>query len=243
MDKWGVKTVYSYEGDVSISYDNVLNMALNKFLTKKIVSNGFEKLFTLGKIIREISSLANVKYPHVIVLPEARILEHSDGIHAIIYANISYRKFNGRLHPVVETYLPFLLYAENNVLKAVFAHELLHYIYLAIKYLREEHLVTLDIYTSNYSGRVFLDEVYQVRPELVFKDKSYVKMLNFFDKVLSKSKVANSIKRNWIEKGKPSRKYSSREFRLRISLEDWNTIFFPDTVLERVRDLIDEYVG
>ncbi len=80
-------------------------------------------------------------------------------------------------------------------------------------------------------------------PELVFKYKSYVKMLTLFDKVLSKSKVSGSIKRNWIEKGKPSKRYASREFRLRISIEDWSSIFFPDSVLERVRDLIDEYVG
>ncbi len=241
MVRWGVNKVYNSE--VSISYDNVINLALNKVLSKKIVSNGFERLFTLSKIVRDITAVSGVKYPPIIVIPEARILEHSDGVYAILYANISYRKWDGRLHPVVETYLPFLLYSETNVLKAVFAHELLHYIYLAIKYLREEHLVTLDIYTSNYSGRVFLDEVYQVRPELVFKDKSYVKMLTLFDKVLSKSKVSNSIKRNWIEKGKPSKKYASREFRLRISLEDWSSIFFPDSVLERVRDLIDEYVG
>lgn len=241
MVRRGVNRVYSNE--VSISYDNVINLALNKVLSKKIVSNGFERLFTLTKIVKEISNVSGVKYPPIIVIPEARIIEHSDGVYAILYANISYRKWDNRLHPVVETYLPFLLYSEKSVLKAVFAHELLHYIYLAIKYLREEHLVTLDIYTSNYSGRVFLDEVYQVRPELVFKDKSYVKMLTLFDKVLSKSKVSVSIRRNWVEKGKPSRKYSSKEFRLRMSIEDWSSIFFPDSVLERVRDLIDEYVG
>jgi len=229
--------------DISISYDKVVNLALNKVLTKRIVLNGFEKLFTLSKVVREIMDVSGVRYPPIIVYPEARMLEHSDGVIAVIYANISYRKWDGRLHPVVETYLPFLLYSENNILKAVFAHELLHYIYLAIKYLREEHLVSLDIYTSNYSGRIFLDEVYQVRPELVFRDKSYIRMLTYFDKVLSKSKVLNGIKRYWIERGKPTRKYGSREARLRISLEDWNTIFFPDSVLERVRELIDDYVG
>ena len=229
--------------EINISYDNVIRMGLNKTLSKKIVSNGFEKLFTLSKILSEISEISRIPYPYVIVLPEARVLEHSDGVYAILYANISYRIMDERLHPVVETYLPFLLYAENKVLKAVFAHEILHYIYLAIKYLREEHLVSLDIYTSNYSGKVFIDEVYQVRPELVFKDRSYVKMLTGFDSVLSKSRVARSIRRNWIEKGKPSRKYTSREFRIKISIEDWNRIYFPDEVLERVRDLIDEYVG
>jgi len=230
-------------GEINISFDNVLKLGLNKVLSKKIVSNGFEKLFTLAKVINEVSDISRIPYPHVIILPEARILEHSDGVYAIIYANISYRVFEDRLYPVVETYLPFILYAENRVLKAVFAHEILHYIYLAIKYLREEHLVTLDIYTSNYSGRVFIDEVYQVRPELVFKDKSYIKMLSGFDSILSKSRVARSIRRNWIEKGKPSRKLTPREMRIKIPIEDWNRIYFPDIVLERVRELIDEYVG
>lgn len=229
---------------VVISYDSVLHAGINRVLTKAMVSKGFERVFELAKILEEIARDSGLRYyPPVIVLPEARVVEHREEALAILYANLTYRVWGDRLQPVIETYLPLLLYGKSQVLRAIFVHELLHYIYLAIKYLREEHLVTLDIYTSSLSGKVFIDEVYQVRPEMVFTSSKYIRLMNDYDKIISRSRIAYSIRRNWIEKGKPTKKLGPRDMRVNLSMEDWASMYFPESVLARVREYIDEYVG
>ena len=224
---------------IRISYDNVLNMYFQGILSRRIVYNGFEKLLNLSKILDDISLKSGVTYPPVIVLPEARILEHEEGVSAILYANIGYRRGGGYLYPVVETYLPFILYGDTRLYKMVFSHELLHYIYLAIKYVREEHISSVDIYTSSISGRIFLDEVYRVRPETIFEDRFYIRLLNMSEKLLSRSRVAYSIRRNWIDRGRPTNRYKSRDFRLKVSIEELSRLYFPDEVIERVRHIMD----
>ncbi len=233
-----------WDREFTIGFDGVLNASINGLISKKMASTGFERVYDLVKILDEISGISGIPYPPVIILPEARVLEDREGVSAIIFANINYRVYGDRVNPVVETYLPLLLYGKNPVLKAIFAHELLHYIYLAIKYLREENLVSIDIYTSSLAGIVFIDEVYQIRPELVFsKSPSYVRILTNLDKIYSKYRLASQIKRNWIDRGKPTKKVSSKDMRRPLGAANMARMYFPDVVLERVREFMDQYVG
>ncbi len=226
-----------------VGYDAVLNASINGLITKRMATTGFTKIFDLIKIIDEISEISGIHYPPVIILPEARMVEDVNGVTAVVFATLNYRRFGDRVTPVVETYLPLLLYGNKQVLKAIFAHELLHYIYIAIKYLREESLVNLNVYTSSLSTVVFVDEVYQIRPEFVFSNSpSYVRMLNNMDKILRQHKLAYLIKKNWIDREKPTKKFSSKEFRKRMSSGDLARMYFPDDVLDKVRELMDHYV-
>jgi len=224
-----------------ISYDEVLSYGINGRLTSKIVLNGFKKLFILPKILRRISKASKIPYPPIIIIPEARLLILEEGLTAVVYANLSIRRISNRITPAVEMAMPFLLYSDNSSKVAVLGHELLHYLYLAFKFYSNEYYIHPLIYTSNISGRMFLEDLYQFKPDIIFDKGRVLYAVKKFDEILRKDRISYKIKKNWIDRGLPTKAVYSSEFKLSISIEDFSNLYFPDSVLMRVRDMVGEY--
>jgi hypothetical protein len=223
-----------------ISYDEVIYQAMNKRLSRKIVNHGLDELFELRKSLERIERESKIPYPPIIIIPEARLMLLEEGLSAIIYANLSIRRFKGRITPIVELLLPFLLYGAYSSKTAVLAHELLHYIYLAIKSYMNEYFIHPLISTSDITGRIFLEEVYHIDPDLLFGGRRLSRLLRKFEEVLRKDRIAYKIRRNWINRGLPTKAVLSKDFKLNISIEEMSKLHFPSEVMSRVSEIIHE---
>jgi Icc-related predicted phosphoesterase len=132
------------------------------------------------------------------------------------------------------------MYSRGDIQTLVMAHEFLHYIYLAIRYVSSDYLVNLLIYTGDLAGRSFLEELYIVSPEKVFDSPRFVRKVHRVEEILEKSKIGNLIKRRWIDRGLPTKSIFSDEFRIKISMNMWSNMYFPDEVLRKARVLLGE---
>jgi len=223
-----------------ISYDEVIIQGLNGKLSRRIINNGLDMLFKLRKSIEKIVNESGIPYPPIIVLPEARVLVMEEGLSAIVYANLSIRRYKGRITPVVEFLLPFLLYGGIQSKTAVLAHELLHYMYLAMKFYLNEYFIHPLISTSGVSGRYLLEETYQLEPELVFRSGRIGKLVSKLESILIKDRIAYKIRRNWINRSMPTKMILSQDFKINLSIEDMSNLYFPDEVMTRVSEIVHE---
>ena len=223
-----------------ISYDQVNIYALNDFLKIGVAKKGYNKVLDLRKRIDLIVKYSMLPYPPITIVPESRLVIHEGDVTALVYANINYRLSGGYLHPIVEFYLPFLLYASSEIKSLVLAHEFLHYIYLAVRYVSSDYLVNPLIYTSDLTGRMLLEDLYQVNPEKVFNNKRFVSRLNKLNEILEKSKIGYIIKKRWVDRNLPSKTISADDFRVKLSMNMWTNMYFPEQVLRKARVLLGE---
>ncbi len=223
-----------------ISYDPVNVYALNGKLKRSIAKKGYELIFKLRERLEYITSNSGLPYPPVTIIPEARLLLHEGGVTAVVYANINYRFSGGYIHPIVEMYLPFLLHAPAELQTLVLAHEFLHYMYLALRYVSSDYLMNPLIYTGDLTGRSFLEDLYTVNPERIFSNQRFVNRINRIHEYLDKSKIGNDIQRKWIDRGYPSKSIFADDFRIKISMNMWTKMYFPEEVLRKARVLLGE---
>ncbi len=223
-----------------ISYDPVSVYALNDRIRKSIAKKGYDKIFELRKRLEYIVTHSGLPYPPVTVIPEARLLVHEGDITAVVYANINYRYSGGYLHPIVEIYLPFLLYSPAELQTLVMAHEFLHYIYLAIRYVSSDYLMNPLIYTGDLTGRSFLEDLYTVNPEKIFDSPRFINKLNRIHELLEKNRIGYNIKKRWIDKDLPSKSVFADDFRIKMSMNMWTNMYFPEDVLRKARVLLSE---
>ncbi len=223
-----------------ISYDQVNIYALNGLLKTSIAKKGYDRVFDLKKRIDTLIKYSTLPYPPITIIPESRLVVHEGDVTALVYANINYRLSGGYLHPIVEIYLPFLLHASSEIKTLVLAHEFLHYMYLSLRYVSSDYLVNPLIYTSDLTGRMFLEDLYQVNPEKIFSNKRFISRLNKLNDILDKSKIGYTIKKRWIDRGLPSKTISADEFRVKLSMNMWTNMYFPEEVLKKARVLLGE---
>jgi len=223
--------------EVVISYDQVTFYALNNKLNTRIVKKGYEEVFKLKERILKIVEGSNLPYPPVYIVPEARILIHEGDIHAVVYADVNYRVTKKYVYPIVEIYLPFLIYADSTLKTLVLAHEFLHYIYLAVRFVTSDYLANPLIYTGDLTGREFLEELYTVNPAKIFTSKWLLSRLEKLNEILDKSKLGTMIRRRWIDRGYPSKTIFADDFRIKLPMSIWSNMYFPEEILRKARML------
>lgn len=223
--------------EVVISYDQVTYYALNNKLNTRVVKRGYEEVFRLRDRLMKVVENSGLPYPPVYVIPEARILVHEGDIHAVVYADVNYRITKKYVYPIIEVYLPFLLYGDANLKTLVLAHEFLHYMYLAVRYVTSDYLANPLIYTGDLSGRELLEELYTVNPAKIFKSRWLLSRLDRLSEILDKSKLGNIIRKRWIDRGYPSKTVFADDFRIKLPMSIWSNMYFPEEVLLKARVL------
>ncbi len=247
--------IRSTEFKYLISYDRVLYYALNeKLRSNKDLLTGFRRINEVKKCIARISRDTGLPYPAVRIIPEALILTaEEEGVNAIVYANVNYSVASDGVYPVIDLYLPTLLYTNrdlsvrrkvklkgSDVLLAILAHELIHYVYLAIKYITADYMTSLAIYTGDLMGKLFIEKIYQVPPNKLFRSRKLIKLVSNIDDIIEKYNIARYIERYWIKKGKPVKIVHFKDFKVSIPISLWTAMHFPESVLSKARDLINE---
>ena len=225
------------EYDYVIGYDQVTLYALNGLIDKKIAINGYREIYRLKDRVDVVIRNSGLPYPPITVIPEARILMYEPDFSAIVYADLNYRYVKGYLHPYVEISLPFLLYAPSELKSLVLAHEFLHYIYMAIRYVTADYLINPLIYTGELTGRELLEDIYTVSPFKVFTNKRFASRVEKIGGILESSKISDLVKERWIDRGMPSRSIDADEFRVKLTFSMWREMFFPEEVLRKARML------
>ncbi len=223
--------------EIVISYDQVTYYALNNKLNTRVVRRGYEEVFKLKDRILRVVEGSGLPYPPVYVIPEARILIHEGDVQAVVYADVNYRITKKYVYPIVEVYLPFLLYADSNLKTLVLAHEFLHYIYLAVRFVTSEYLANPLIYTGDLTGREMLEELYTVSPAKVFKNKWFLSRIEKLNEALEKSRLGYLVRKRWIERGYPSKTIFADDFRIKLPMSIWSNMYFPEEVLRKARML------
>lgn len=223
------------EYKVIIGYDQVNVYVLNNRLKKRIAKKGYELIFDLRDRVLNLVNYSGLPYPPITVIPESRIVAHEDGVNAIVYANINYRFSGGYLHPLIEVYLPFLLYAPGEIKSLVLGHEFLHYIYLAIRYVSSDYLINPLIYTGDLTGRELLEELYTVNPNKIFNNRRFNSRLRKLKELLDSKKVADTIRKRWIDRNLPNKVIPADEFRIKLSMNMWANMYFPEDILRKAR--------
>ncbi|MEM0056920.1 MAG: hypothetical protein QXH96_00330 [Candidatus Geothermarchaeota archaeon] len=222
-----------------ISYDQITLYSLNNLLSVKIAKKGYEAVFRMKKNIDLIMKYTSLPYPPIVVIPELKILIHDNSTLSMVYANINYRVMRGLFQPIVEISLPFLLYASNELMNLVLAHEFLHYMYLAIRYISSDYLVNPLIYTGSIMGRKFLEDVYYVDPSKVFNNTRFVKKMAKINEILEESKIADIIKKRWIDNNYPSKSIFADDFRIRLNINMWSNMHFPEEIKRKAKEIMD----
>jgi len=221
-----------------ILFNDVITAGLNNEITWNHVSKAFKQLKTLNEKIKKVEGYSGLPYPPVRVSPKVEILIHEYDISGIVHARLNFIKTSNVIIPIVDLNLPFLLYADKELLTGVLAHEFLHYMFLAQKYVNSEYFSLSQYFGGTVIGRIVFDEVYQVPPEKIFSSKYVVNLLKSkLHKLLSKRGFTKKIVNNWIKKGYPHIKLPSEEFYIKMSIEEFKNLYFPEEILRVARQI------
>lgn len=222
----------------SIIYDEVINAAINRKIEWRHVNFSIKKLPLLSSKIRYISESTGLPYPPVLINPEVKILLHEFGVHGIVHGCIFYLKIYDRVIPVVDISLPFLLNADSKLITGVLAHEFLHYLFLAYKFIKADYFSLSQYFGGTVLGRLIFDEAHQISPKKIFKKKYVVKLLEKeLAKLLGRKSFINRIIRGWIKRGFPHKELLSEEFFIRMSINEFRKLYFPSEVLDVVKEI------
>jgi|Deesub1362B_J571_1020462.scaffolds.fasta_scaffold00004_315 hypothetical protein len=223
---------------IRIIFDDVVNSAVNKRIPWRLVYNSARKIPLLVDRIRYIERITGLPYPPVKVSSTVNILVHEMDVGGIVHGNIDFIMGANRIVPIIDITLPFLLYGEKKVLTGVLAHEYLHYIFLAKKFIDSDFFSLAQFFSGTVVGRMIFDEVYQISPEYVFGKSQLSRLLEReLDKMLRRKTLINKIVKGWIDKGYPAKKMLSQEFYIKLSPSEFKLLYFPSSVLEVAKRL------
>jgi len=189
-----------------------------ELLTARTISSLRRKLGVVQEEVSRIERASNLCYPSYYVEPALPVSVDPQGSLAIYYARTIPRVGDRRLEIVTQLTVPLLLYAGRRTLRAVLAHEFLHYIELVRRFIKFE-VVSDEIATSSFD-LAQLDSLALFKPELVFADKKILEALRErFAFGLQDRKLKEQTVEKWINKGKPISRVSSEENIVRLPVE------------------------
>lgn len=220
---------------MKILFNDVINAWLSG--TIKRLPNNLRKLKEISICVGIIEKNSKIPYPPIRVVPEVKILYHEYDVTGIVHGNINFIRTGDLIYPIIELSYPFLIYSDRKLKIGVLSHELLHYLFLAKKYIKSDIFGLSQYFGGTVIGHLVFDETYIINPNKIFNDKKIIKLLTEdLEKLLARKGFIKRILK-WIESGKPSRHLHSQEFHIKLSYGEFKKLYFPDEVLKVVRRL------
>jgi len=220
---------------LKILFNEVINAWLGGAMGRIKIKDGIGKLKSLSKTIKDIEKREGLTYPPVRITPSVKVLYHEYDVKGIVHGNINFMWSGDVIQPIVELSYPFLIYADKKTWKGVLVHELLHYFFLAKKYLDSDIFSLSQYFGGTVIGRLVFDEVYMMDPRKVLRDDHLIELVTKqLEKLLSKKEFLNKIIK-WIKSGKPHIQISSQDFYIKLSFSEFKKLYFPAEILNRVR--------
>lgn len=156
--------------------------------------------------VAKVEAASGLTYPPYYVEPVLHVTQSGVeyGAMGVMYARTIPVETVGGLELWVELSAPLVLYSTKTTLRAVLAHELLHYIEYARRFLRIE--VTSDETATTLFEASYADMGRLQDPQLVFNDKRLIRLIKKrFPDGLEDDKLNEKTAARWIEKGLPVR--------------------------------------
>ncbi|MFQ5711969.1 MAG: hypothetical protein ACE5GD_09365 [Candidatus Geothermarchaeales archaeon] len=229
---------------MNVFFDRVTLISSAGKIPWKVAEEGYRNLKSLCSSIAIIEKNTDLPFPDVVVEPELKVLLHESQIQSVVHANIDFRRWDYRVSPIVSVSLPLLVFGRKALYTVVLLHEFLHYLYLSMKFLESDffslHLKVGDTAT----GRLIFDEVGQISPKNVVKSKYLINLVTEkFRHVINDRKFISTIENKWIGRNLPVINLRSQDFAVRLSPSDFTSLYFPDAVLKRARQLLENASG
>jgi hypothetical protein len=155
----------------------------------------------------------------------------------VLYARTIPVQVQGKVQIIVELSAPLVLYATKVTLRAVVAHELLHYVELVRNFSTMN--VASQITASSIFEERFTDSSRAIDPSLVFKDKRFAKSLaKKISAGLDDPKLNEKCRLKWIEKSMPIARIAMGANQVNIPAESIITTEF-DPKVRQILSAID----
>ena len=170
--------------------------------------------------ISKIESISGLNYPSyyiepILSLSSSQIEAYQIGV---LYARtIPIETFSG-LQILVQISAPLVIFGLKTTIRAVLAHEFLHYIELVRRF-KKIDIVSDSLSTSLFES-LYSDNEKLFKPKLIFKDRRLVKLINEkFTNGLNDKKLHDKTLREWIEKGLPTTNISPNSNIIRVPVK------------------------
>lgn len=217
-------------------FEKIMKFHENGYISDDILRMFFEKLPSIDKLVYEVEKAFELSYPPIVFNPYLIIVKYPLGFTStVIYASTKIQNFNNEFKLCIELTLPFVLFANNDLIKACLAHEFLHYIFITI-ILKEKSLEKLAG-IKPVAPEVFLafDSTYLVKPEDWIKDKELIKLIEkYFNPIINDIELEEKIREFWINKSLPIKEISIEDSMIRIPVLELHKIKLNDEILRRV---------
>ncbi|MCP8311225.1 MAG: hypothetical protein L6N95_02065 [Candidatus Methylarchaceae archaeon HK01B] len=167
--------------------------------------------------VAKIESASGLKYPSYYIEPNLPLSSSQIEVYqlGVIYARtIPIETFSG-LEILVQLSAPLVAFGLKTTIRAVLAHEFLHY----IEFMRRFN--KLDIVSDSLSTSLF-ESLYSdyeklFEPKLIFKDRRLVKLVDEkFSNGLNDKRLHEKTLKQWIERGLPKENLSPESNILRV---------------------------
>ncbi len=219
--------------DSRVNLEGLFKIESTNLLDKKIKRSLATKFKIVLDLIREIETVSGIKYPAYYVEPTLPVVQTTDNVGGlgILYARTIPVESESRVTIVVQLSAPLVLYGMKTTIRAVLAHELMHYVELVGR------LSNMDVSTMLSSSSIF-EELFSdmdraTDPSKILKDKKLVRLIKRkLNEGLSDEKLNEKCRVNWIEKGLPTVRFSVGQNQVNVSVEAIQRSVFDPKVKE-----------
>lgn len=203
---------------------------------------GYKRSRILRSSARVVERNAVLPYPNIRVEPRLMILLHEARVQAVLHAYVDIGSSERGLEPIVTVSLPFLCLGRKSQMTAVLAHEFLHYLSMAVKFLNSDFFTLQQRFSGTITGRLLFDEVDQTPPKKVFRGRYLREIVSErFHPTINDERLTSKIEEEWVERGLPTTILGSDDFAIRLSAEGFMSLIFPGEVLSRASQImVDE---
>lgn len=204
----------------------------------RVAVEGYRRIKRLLSSISIIEKGSGTPYPSIFIVPELRILIHEAEVGAVIHAHIDFKRREGVVEPIISLSLPFLNLGRKAALTAVLAHEFLHYLYLAKKFLESDFFTFQQSFGETVMGRLSLDEAVQIPAKAVFKSRYLIDLVaERFQSLINDDRLMRRIEDEWISKDLPVVKLDPGDLIVHLSASEFVNLKFPREIISRVSQL------
>ncbi len=214
-------------------------------IPREISKRGYERSRILRSSVKVVERNALLPYPDVRVDPRLTIILHEAFVQAVLHAYLDVKRTKKGVKPLVTVSLPFLCLARKQQMTAVLAHEFLHYINMAMKFLGSDVFSLQQRFGGTITGHLLFDEAAQTPAEKVYKGRYLRELISKrFHSVINDESLTSRIEDEWVDIGLPTTTLGSEDLVVHLSMEEFVNMTFPSEVLRRASQImVDDQRG
>ena len=226
---------------MNIVFEDVEESVALGEIPRETAVKGYERSRILRSSVEVVERNAMLPYPDIRVEPRLTILLHESRIQAVLHAFLDVRSTEKDTEPLVSVSLPFLCFGRKQQVTAVLAHEFLHYLSMAVRFLKSDFFTLQQRFSGTITGHLLFDEVAQTPPEKVFRGRYLREVVSKrFHSIIDDEDLASQIEKDWVDVGLPTTALGSEDFVVRLSVDEFMSLVFPEEVLSRASQILVE---